>query len=234
MPEVLCIGALVVRLRRSERARRMVLRVPRDDGAGGAPTLTLPMGVSRAAGRAFLIDKEPWLRQRLAERPPRVPVRIGTRLPLGEDGLHIVAASGRRIERLRGVLAVPEHRPVGVAVAAYLKLAAREALAVSVDAHAARLGLAPRRIRLGDPRGRWGSCSSEGDLMFSWRLAMAPSGVLDYVAAHEVAHLAEMNHSERFWAHVRRLRPGYETERDWLRRNGAGLHAYDFTSGERD
>ena len=121
--------------------------------------------------------------------------------------------------------------PVGAAAVAFLKVAMRQALATVVTGHAARLGVAPRRISLRDPRGRWGSCSSAGDLMFSWRLAMAPSGVLDYVAAHEVAHLAEMNHSELFWAHVRRLRPGFEAERDWLRRNGAGLHAYDFTSG---
>lgn len=64
--------------------------------------------------------------------------------------------------------------------------------------------------------------------MFSWRLAMAPPEVLDYVVAHEVAHLAEMNHSPRFWAVVERLRPDYGTARAWLRQHGAGLHRYDF------
>jgi predicted metal-dependent hydrolase len=91
------------------------------------------------------------------------------------------------------------------------------------------LGLPFGRVTLRDTRSRWGSCTSAGDLMFSWRLIMAPSAVLDYVVAHEVAHLAEMNHSDRFWAQVERLFPDHAAPRAWLRRNGAGLHAWDFT-----
>ena len=94
--------------------------------------------------------------------------------------------------------------------------------------HAARLGRRFGRVTLRDTRGRWGSCSAAGDLMFSWRLILAPDAVLDYVAAHEVAHLAEMNHSPRFWATLAGLTPEYAAPRDWLRRNGAGLMAYDF------
>jgi predicted metal-dependent hydrolase len=127
------------------------------------------------------------------------------------------------------------HVPGGAAglpprVGAFLKDAARRGCAGAVARHAARLGRAPRRLTLRDPRSRWGSCTSEGDLMFSWRLAMAPSAVLDYVVAHEVAHLAELNHSPRFWAEVRRLCPDFEAQRAWLRRHGAGLHAFDFAS----
>jgi predicted metal-dependent hydrolase len=96
--------------------------------------------------------------------------------------------------------------------------------------HARRLGRAPRGISLRDPRARWGSCSADGNLMFSWRLALAPSAVLDYVVAHEVAHLAELNHSSRFWAEVGRLCPGYEAQRVWLRRHGPDLHAFDFAA----
>ena len=81
-------------------------------------------------------------------------------------------------------------------------------------------------ITLRDPRSRWGSCSPAGDLMFSWRLVMAPAAVLDYVVAHEVAHLAEMNHSTRFWAVVRRLCPDHAPAREWLRRHGASLHGH--------
>ena len=100
----------------------------------------------------------------------------------------------------------------------------------AVDRHAAGLGRSAGRIRLADPRARWGSCTASGDLMFSWRLIMAPVDVLDYVVAHEVAHLAELNHSPRFWAVVRRLCPGYEPARDWLRRHGAELHRHDFSA----
>ena len=83
-------------------------------------------------------------------------------------------------------------------------------------------------IALRDTRSRWGSCTAQGRLMFSWRLAMAPDGVLDYVAAHEVAHLAHMNHAPAFWAEVGRLMPDWTARRDWLRRNGAALQAWQF------
>jgi predicted metal-dependent hydrolase len=90
------------------------------------------------------------------------------------------------------------------------------------------LGRRFSRLSLRDTRSRWGSCSSRGGLSYSWRLILAPPDVLDYVAAHEVAHLAEMNHSPAFWALVARLCPGYQAPRGWLRREGAGLHRYRF------
>jgi len=79
-----------------------------------------------------------------------------------------------------------------------------------------------------DPRSRWGSCTSAGALMFSWRLAMAPSRVLNYVALHEMAHLVEMNHSADFWALVEVHMPDYAVHRDWLRTHGSSLHRYMF------
>jgi predicted metal-dependent hydrolase len=84
------------------------------------------------------------------------------------------------------------------------------------------------QISLRDTRSRWGSCSAEGRLMYSWRLIMAPPSVLDYVAAHEVAHLVQMNHSEAFWAVVQGLYPGWQRQRDWLRHQGGALHVWDF------
>ena len=89
-------------------------------------------------------------------------------------------------------------------------------------------------LALRDTRSRWGSCTHEGRLMYSWRLAMAPPEVLDYVAAHEVAHLAHMDHSPRFWAAVATLMPGYAPRRAWLRRNGADLMAWSFRAGGDD
>ena len=86
------------------------------------------------------------------------------------------------------------------------------------------------RITLRDTRSRWGSCSHEGALMYSWRLIMAPPAVLTYVAAHEVAHMLEMNHSDRFWAVVDQLYPGWEAQRRWLHTQGAALHALRFTT----
>ena len=221
---------IAVRLRRDARSRRMVLRVA--GLASGGPVLTLPPNAPLAAARAFLSDHEDWLRRHLATRP-RIPVADGTVLPFGDGRLAIRAApAGRRLIHAGDELLVPgapEELPTRVA--AFLRAAAREACALACDRHAAALGRSVRRISLRDPRGRWGSCTAAGDLMFSWRLVLAPRAVLDYVAAHEVGHLAEMNHSPRFWAVVAGLCPDYALHRDWLRREGARLHGYDFTPG---
>jgi predicted metal-dependent hydrolase len=108
----------------------------------------------------------------------------------------------------------------------WLRKRAAEAIRARVDSHCESLGLSCRRIGVRDQKSRWGSCSSNGNLSFSWRLIMAPPHVLDYVAAHEVAHLREMNHSPRFWALVRRAVPEYEKAQGWLKANGQELHCY--------
>jgi predicted metal-dependent hydrolase len=227
MADAIRIGqpAIEVRLRRHARARRMVLRVAQ---SGQRPTLTLPPGVPLAHARAFLQDQESWLRQRLAAGYG-VAVRDGTLLPFGDAVLTVRERPAGRTAQLGAELAVRGPAPMlGPRAAAWLREEARRACLAAVERHAARLGLVPGRVSLRDPRSRWGSCTATGDLMFSWRLIMAPVAVLDYVAAHEVAHLAELNHSPRFWAVVRRLCPDYEAPRDWLRRHGARLHGYDF------
>jgi predicted metal-dependent hydrolase len=95
-----------------------------------------------------------------------------------------------------------------------------------VSVHANRLDLTPARVFVRDQTTRWGSCSTSGALSFSWRLVLAPPFVLDYLAAHEVAHLAHMNHGPRFWAFVERTMPRHDEARVWLRKHGASLHRY--------
>jgi hypothetical protein len=111
---------------------------------------------------------------------------------------------------------------------AFLKNEARAELTRAANLYASRLGSEIRKITLRDPKSRWGSCTSLGDISFSWRLIMAPPAVLDYVAAHEAAHLVEMNHSPRFWAVVDSIKPGWKAERNWLRKEGAALHRIAF------
>lgn len=229
MAEALRIGdpPIEVQLRRNQRSRRMVLRVGRD---GRLPTLTLPPGVPAAQAQAFLRDHEDWLRGQLDGLARRVPVGDGTVLPFGDGTLAVHATGTGRLQRLEGVLRVPgTPAQVPLRVRAYLREAARAACVGGVERHAARIGRAPARVSLRDPRARWGSCTERGELMFSWRLVLAPAAVLDYVVAHEVAHLAEMNHSERFWGVVEKLCPDYRPHRDWLRRHGPALHAFDFS-----
>ena len=218
----------VVHLRRSARARRLSLRVGRSDGR---VTLSIPARLPLDEARAFVDAQAGWIaRQRAAVPPPRV-VRVGGTVPVGGRDLAVVEGPGRSARLVGGVVAVPDDARAGPRVAALLRTLARDRLAEAVDRHAGLLGRAPTRIRLRDARSRWGSCSSRGELMFSWRLAMAPPEVLDYVAAHEVAHLAHMDHSARFWAQVAALMPDYAERRGWLRANGAALHAVDFGGG---
>ena len=106
---------------------------------------------------------------------------------------------------------------------------ARERLTAACDRHSLALGRRYSGLRLRDTRSRWGSCSSQGALMFSWRLILAPPDVLDYVAAHEVAHLAHMHHGPEFWDAVHGLYGPYARQRGWLRKNGGSLHRYSFT-----
>jgi predicted metal-dependent hydrolase len=227
LAEAIRIGdpAIEVRLRRHAGARRMVLRVSH---LGSVPTLTLPPGVPLARARAFLADQETWIRGHLAAQGWVTPVRDGAVIPFRGEELAIRLVPGGRFRREDAALLVSPKGETGPSVAAWLREEARRDVVAASERHAARLGVRIGRITLRDPRSRWGSCTPSGDLMYSWRLVMAPPPVLDYVAAHEVAHIAELNHSAAFWAVVGRLMPGYDAPRDWLRRNGGGLHRIDF------
>ena len=213
-------------LRRSGRARRISLRVSRLDGR---VTLTLPQGVPEREALAFARDRADWIRGHLGDMSPSVAVAPGTDLPVEGRPRRIELAPGRRILLDDDRIAVPGDT-VGPRLQAFLKTRARDRLATASDRHAAALGLPYARLSLRDPRSRWGSCSSQGTLMYSWRLILAPPEVLDYVCAHEVAHLAEMNHSDRFWRVVRQLYGPYEAERRWLRAEGGALHRFVFTA----
>ena len=217
---------IALRLRRSARARRYALRVSRHDGA---VTLTLPQrGTEREALR-FAQGHAVWIAETLAGITPPVTVQFGMELPFEGRPLRLEAAQLRapRIEGDR-LLAPADPGRLGTRIEAFLKLAARQRLQVATETHAARLGRPFSRITLRDTRSRWGSCSHAGALSYNWRLVMAPPSVLDYVAAHEVAHLQEMNHSPDFWAVVAQLCPGYRTERAWLKREGGALQAIRF------
>jgi predicted metal-dependent hydrolase len=106
------------------------------------------------------------------------------------------------------------------------RVAARELASALVDDEAERLGLAYGRIRIGDQRSLWGSCSPNGSLSFNWRLVLAPLEVFDYVAVHELCHRLIPNHSSSFWKLVERQRPRWRESREWLRVHGSELHAF--------
>ena len=216
---------VALRLRPDPRARRFSLRV--SQGCGGV-TLTFPPRAGRAAAMAFARDREAWLRSTLAGLPEARRARPGARLPLLGEELTLVASPLRRARREASVLLVPPGSAAGPATAAFLKAEAAARLQPLCHAHARRLGRPLAGLVLRDTRSRWGSCTAEGRLMFNWRLAMAPAEVIDYVAAHEAAHLAEMNHSPAFWSLVERLHPNHVPARTWLRCHGVELQRWQF------
>lgn len=215
-----------ITLRRSARSRRFSLRVSRLDGR---VTLSLPLRAREAEAMAFARAQEGWIRRALKTVPDVAVIGFGAAFPFEGRQLELRQGSGRAIRIENDLLLVPgDEAQLPRRLAAFLKLCARDRLVAASDKYAAQLGLSCRGVTLRDTRSRWGSCTHDGRLMYSWRLIMAPPAVLEYVAAHEVSHLAEMNHSPAFWRQVARLYPGYETPRKWLKTEGRKLHAFRF------
>ena len=177
----------------------------------------------------FVRAKEDWIRLNLADRAEAISPCIGGVILFEGTQTPIISARARSVRYDGQSLLVPGNPDRAAArLAGFLKTLARQRLAEACDTFSERAGRPYARITLRDTRSRWGSCTSNGNLMFSWRLVMAPRPVLDYVAAHEVAHLCEMNHSPAYWSLVEKIYPGFDGPRGWLRTNGKHLHAYRF------
>ncbi len=213
-----------IALRRSGRARRLSLRVSRLDGK---VTMTIPPFVGLDEARRFAEERHDWIRDAVQNTPATVTIGEGAEIPIEGTPHRVTLAEIRRPEIDDGVLLLPVRRP-GAAAQGLLKALAQDRLAQAVDRYAEASQREVARLTLRDTRSRWGSCSADGKLMFSWRLILAPPEVLDYVAAHEVAHLKHMDHSPAFWAAVAGLCPGYDSPRRWLRQQGSALHRYRF------
>lgn len=214
-----------VTLVKSTRARRLSLRVSRLDGT---VRLTVPPRCSEREARAFLTERADWVRKHVANAPAAAPLGFGSTILFHGTPHHITKGAGRTVTVADGQLLVgAQDDTVRPKLKAFFKHEARRRLTDASHHYADRLGVTINRISLKDTRSRWGSCSSAGNLNYSWRLIMAPPSVLDYVAAHEVAHRIEMNHSDRFWAHVARIYPHHRDARKWLKDIGPQLHAYD-------
>ncbi len=219
-------GTLEVAVRRSVRARRLTLRVSRQSGA---VTLTLPRRTPLREGAAFAQSREGWIRAQLHGLVPVQALTFGTTIPFRGEAVTLTPAKVRAPRLDGAALLVPDDPDrLAARVRAFARTQARGELALACDHYARVLGRPYGRLTLRDTRSRWGSCSSRGDLMFSWRLILAPPAILDYVAAHEVAHLAEMNHAPEFWAVCARLFPDHKRARAWLRREGDALHRIAF------
>ncbi|OLP60419.1 hypothetical protein BJF93_15885 [Xaviernesmea oryzae] len=217
----------------SLRATRLTLRI---EPGGRALKLTVPKGLPQREVDAFIERHRGWLTSKLARFSGESELMEGGTIAL-RGVVHRIELSGR----LRGLpeIVVTDDEPVlrlsgdpehlRRRLAEFLKKEARTDLERLVAIHAGRMGGKVKSVTLKDTRSRWGSCTSEGALSFSWRIVMAPPHVIDYLAAHEVAHLREMNHGPQFWALCEMLCPRTAEARHWLKRNGSMLHALDFS-----
>ncbi len=218
------------------RAKRLSLRV---DPASGHIVLVRPKRASAGVTLKFLASREAWIRKHLATLPPHIPFADDASIPVGGTNHRLQLVPGGRGGVWReGEVIMISGQPEFIArrLTDWLKQEARRELTPMAHAMALPLGCKVKHVTARDTSSRWGSCSPDGRLSFSWRLILAPRSVLIYVAAHEVAHLKHLNHGRAFWRTVDEVLDCYVKEpemrreaglaRDWLHRHGAALHRY--------
>lgn len=224
-----------VQVKRVWAAKRFTLRIR---AASRDAVVTMPPRGSAAAARSFVERHAAWIGSRLQRLPAARSFGIGSTIPIrGIDHVITHRPGSRGVAWIEAEssdapprLCIGADAPfVARRVKDFLVAQARRDLAEAVSRHARTLGVARGRLTLRDTSSRWGSCSTSGSLSFSWRLIMAPHHVLDYLAAHEVAHLVEMNHSPAFWGVVATLVPDYRRAEAWLKLRGADLMRFAVT-----
>lgn len=227
--DVFNIDGVRVRLKINRRARRISLRI---DAAKGEAVAVAPTQRRLSEAASFARERARWAAERLAASPPRQPFAPGTYAPLRGLPTLLAAipnASAARLVADEGELVIVSGGEGDAFARRVENLLRREALKDLTERtahHARQLGLKVPTTAIGDPKSRWGSCTpGRGSIRYSWRLVLAPPQVLDYVAAHEVAHLVHADHSPRFWAVVKSLVGARLEGRAWLKANGSDLHA---------
>lgn len=214
-------------VRRVAQARRMKLWV---DPGSGAVRLTLPARASLRRALDWVEERRDWIETELARLTPPELIAPGGHVPL-EGEPHLIdwqpgAARTIRREPGRLVLGGPIEQ-VETRLLRWLRAEALALLTRETMEFAAKEQIEIRKVSVGDPRRRWGSCASSGDIRYSWRLILAPPEVRRATVAHEVAHRLHMDHSPAFHAAAARLFGREPTaERQWLKRHGAGLHRW--------
>jgi predicted metal-dependent hydrolase len=221
---------VAVTLRLNPRARRLIVKV---HPTTGEVSIIAPSKRSLAQALDFARRETDWIAKRLADVPAQVNFGIGAQIPFRGEMHRVTRGEAGSapvwIEREQDCSAIciggrSEH--ASRRLLDFLKREARKAIEAQVSRHVEYVGVRPSRITIRDTASRWGSCSTTRALSFSWRLILAPPFVLDYVVAHEVAHLRHMNHGVRFWALVRKLLGDVEAPQAWLSENGLLLHRY--------
>ena len=214
-----------IQVARSRRARRMRLSV---DPRNGKVRLSIPWRAALKPALDWAETQRPWIEAQLGKLPAAAPLGPGASVTVGGEALLIDWAEDRprRVARLPGRLVVGGPRDaLQPRLLRWLKAEALAVLTRKTLRVAERAGVSVGQIAVGDPRSRWGSCASSGDIRYSWRLILAPAHVLRATVAHEVAHRVHMNHGPAFHRLVAELLgEDPAPARRWLRANGASLH----------
>ena len=223
------LDGIAARLSVNPRARRLSIRI---DARAGEAVLVAPSERRLADVVAFARTKASWMRERLAERPHGTPLEPGAVIDLFGKPVRLVAVGGAGAARLTEDADGPliasggEGEAYARRVENLFKRVARDTLQTRTDVHLRTLGQRPVKMSIADPKSRWGSCSPHNrSIRYSWRVVMAPPAVIDYLAAHEVAHLVHADHSPAYWSVVQRLVGDHRPFRKWLRDHGPALHA---------
>ena len=213
-----------VQIKHNKNAKRLILRINKN---GDGVVVTLPQGVSETTGLGWAKQQISWIAAQMAALPRRKIFKDGAVIPF-EGVSHIIRHlpnTRRGVWRENGEINVSgqlDH--LARRVQDWLKNEAKSRLVEKTLITATRINKRPRKITVRDTRSRWGSCTANGNISYCWRLILAPRFVLDYVVAHEVAHLKELDHGKKFWDTVAMLDPNVAGARRWLREKGEALH----------
>ena len=224
--------SLTLRVTESARASRLTLRI---ETGGRALKMTVPPGMPTREVESFLSRHQGWLEAKLAKYPDKPKLRPGVKLPVRGVPHLIIHEPARRgsVEQASDedgpyLMVHGERAHLGRRLQDYLKKQAKNDIEPMALDMALKCGRKVKSIRFKDTKSRWGSCTSDGSLAFSWRIMMAPRPVIFYLVAHEVAHLTEMNHGPKFWKLTKELCPEMDKAKAWLKRNGPALQAIEF------
>ncbi len=219
----------MVTVKRSKRARRVALRL---DPVERVVNLVVPQRMSLKKAYYFAREHEDWVKETLDNLAPAVPFKHNTILPIFGDKVtidiqHIPEAKRTTLKQNDDVLIVKTYQddPTN-RITTHLKKVARRGLADLASEKAGTINKIISSVSVRDTKSRWGSCSQDGSISFSWRLIFAPYDAIDYVVAHEVAHLVHMDHSKEFWSLCKKLSCNFEEGKGWMQNNGNELMRY--------
>ncbi len=213
----------------SKRARRLALRL---DSKERVVRLTIPAGVSMRKAQNFAEEHDGWITEQLAALPSTTPFVHGAKIPVLGQLRRVEITLDDTVKRtsivLDGkVLRVKTNKDDPSArITRFLKKLSKETLTQLSEEKAAEIDKTISSITVRDTKTRWGSCSEDGSISYSWRLIFAPYEAMDYVVAHEVAHLEHMDHSKRFWSLCTKLSDDYVEGKYWMQNHGKELMAF--------